>query len=54
MLEDYIKIMTEEHEMAVAKFQKIKNQASGFLYAIEADKKLKKNGLSKEEKEEIK
>lgn len=54
MLEDYIKIMTEEHEMAVAKFQKIKNQASSFLYAIEADKKLQKNGLSKEEKEEIK
>lgn len=54
MLEDYIKIMTEEREIAVAKFQKIKNQASGFLYAIEAEKKLKKNGLSREQKEEIK
>jgi hypothetical protein len=34
MLEDYIKIMEEEHEMAISNFKKVKEKASKFIYAI--------------------
>jgi len=54
MLEDYIKIMEEEHEMAVSKFKKVKDKASKFIYAIEVNKNLKNNNLSKEDKNIIK
>lgn len=54
MLEDYISIMEEQHEIAVNNFKKVRNKASGFLYAIEAEQKLRENGLSKQDQAEIK